>query len=399
VTENPELDVPAAAHSFWMSRSLRFVGGAALAVGLAAGGYGVANATSSGSSTGHKSQPHQPSSSRGNWHRPPGAFGQVASVNGSSSSGACGTAGTAGAFTLTPRKGATVTVNVSSSTSYFEPGSSSSASFADVCVGSTAGAEGKVSSSTVAATKVVILPSGHSRPPGPPGAIGVVASVNGSSSSTACGVAGAAGTFILTTPNKSTVTVDVSTSTKFYDPAVSSPSFANVCVGLAVGAAGKTSSGAIDANLVGVLPAGKGGLPPGVVGKVTAVNGSSTAKTCGTAGASGSFTLSTRHGSPVTVDVTSSTSFIEPGVKSASFADVCVGDFAGATGTKTGSSTVKANLVGVIPPGAHGFPGGKGGWGGHGHHGGPGGWGGQGVLPGGFGAGGWGGPGSTSSLQ
>ena len=48
--------------------------------------------------------------------------GTVASVNGSSATGACGAAATAGLFTLTGRKGATFTVNVTGATTFFEHG-------------------------------------------------------------------------------------------------------------------------------------------------------------------------------------------------------------------------------------------------------------------------------------
>ncbi len=390
---------------FWTSRLARVGGGLSLAAGLAAGGFGVASATESGAQPAHVTSPTS-TSKAGSWHRGgpggsahhgPGSFGQVVSVGGSSKSGTCGSTGTTGTFTLKARNGSTVTVDVSSSTSYTEPGSPK-ASVAQVCVGRTVAVGGKVSSASVTATTVMILSSGRSGEPGGPGgksghgwpggspkagAVGVVASVNGSTDSTACGVAGKAGRFTVKEPGGSTATVDVSTSTTFFAPADSSSSFADVCVGGMVGVAGSSSSSSsssstVQATVVGVLPAAKAGQEPAAIGQVSDVNGSSKSGTCGTAGSSGSFTLKTRSGEQMTVDVTGSTTFVAPGAKSASFAEVCVGDFAGAAGTRaSGSSTIGARTVGVMPasspnkqgsrpgPGGFGFPGGLGGsWGG-----------------------------------
>ncbi|HEV8063236.1 MAG TPA: hypothetical protein VGP46_00330 [Acidimicrobiales bacterium] len=378
-----------ATKSFWTSRTARFVGGGALTLGLAAGGYGVASATDGASSAGstHAGAPS------GQWHASPAAFGQVASVNGKTTKGSCGS-GDTGTFTIHARSGSTVTVAVTKSTKFFEPGSSKG-SFAGVCVGRTAGAQGTLKSGTVTASRVAIFPLGVPRPP-LPGAIGMVTSVDGSSASSACGAAGKAGEFTLKTRGGSTVTVDVSTATKFLAPGKTTPSFADVCVGRAAGAGGSTTAGVIDAKVVGVLPVGIGGFGHGAVGKVASVNGSTKAKTCGKAGASGQFALTTRRGS-VTVDVTSSTKFFDPAAKTASFADVCVGDFAGAAGAIQASShTVTAKVVGVLPPGGHGAPGlGSGGPGGFGFPGGlfPGGT----VFPGGLGHS-WGPTGAKNNL-
>jgi hypothetical protein len=49
----------------------------------------------------------------------------------------------------------------------------------------------------------------------------------------------------------------------------------------------------------------------------------------------------------------SSTNFIEPGTPSASFANVCVGDTAGAVGSSDGSGGINATWVFVAPPGWH----------------------------------------------
>ena len=90
-----------------------------------------------------------------------------------------------------------------------------------------------------------------------------------------------------------------------------------------------------------------------VYGSVTSVNGDPTEGTCGTAGATGSFTLATVVDTTTvdsTVDVDGSTAFTLKGASSASFDSVCVGYKAVATGTGT-DGDVAATLVAVkIPP-------------------------------------------------
>jgi hypothetical protein len=91
-----------------------------------------------------------------------GAFGTVASVNGSSAVNACGTAATAGTLTLTGFDSSTTTVNVDATmTTFIEPGMSAP-TFAEVCVGKLVGALGSVSSGSVSATRVFVAPAGFS---------------------------------------------------------------------------------------------------------------------------------------------------------------------------------------------------------------------------------------------
>ena len=96
---------------------------------------------------------------------------------------------------------------------------------------------------------------GESPPPPVSGAFGTVASVN--SLTSGCGTPGASGTFTLSGLGGRTWTVNVSSppGTTFFDPADSSPSFGDVCVGARVGAVGTTSGGAIDATKVFVARA------------------------------------------------------------------------------------------------------------------------------------------------
>ena len=62
-----------------------------------------------------------------------------------------------GSFTLTTFKGDTITVNVASTTKYFDPGVSSP-TFANVCVGEVVGVGGTVNGTTVTADKVFVAP-------------------------------------------------------------------------------------------------------------------------------------------------------------------------------------------------------------------------------------------------
>jgi hypothetical protein len=90
--------------------------------------------------------------------------------------------------------------------------------------------------------------------------------------------------------------------------------------------------------------------PHAVAGTVSAVNGSSAAGTCGTGGSAGAFTVTTKHQSSDTVDVSTTTAFFERGVTTPSFADVCVGDLAGAIGTLAGTTLDAGDVFVTLPP-------------------------------------------------
>jgi len=99
------------------------------------------------------------------------------------------------------------------------------------------------------------------------------------------------------------------------------------------------------------------GSSPSVNGMVTAVNGDTTVGVCGTAGGTGSFTLTSAGAPDVvrTVDVTGATAFVEKKVAAPTFANVCVGDRAGAIGVQTGF-VVDASAVSVtVPKSTHAF--------------------------------------------
>jgi hypothetical protein len=225
-----------------MSRMATVATMATLVVVVLAGG--VASATTLRAASGHAAV----ESHRGHRHHPspPAVFGVVASVNGTDAAGMCGTAGSAGAFVVSGPRGTSSTVDVSTTTAFVEQGVSAP-TFADVCVGDRTGSIGTVSSGTFTATVVFVAPP---PPPEPRFVSGTVTSVNGTDTAGTCGTAGSTGSFVLNALHTTAVTVDVSTTTTFSEHGVTSPTFANVCVGEHVGAVGIVTSGTMTANAV-----------------------------------------------------------------------------------------------------------------------------------------------------
>ena len=335
-------------------RGVRVTYAAAVALGLAIGGGAIA-----GAATGSTSSTTPPSNSAGGpaghfgfGGTPPAAFGTVASVG-------------VDTFTVTTRDGTKVTVDVNGATTYMDP-SVTTPSFTDVKVGDHVAVFGTDSSNTVTATSVALGgPGGPGGPGGngpggfgahrafggtPPAAFGTVASVG-------------ADTFTLSTIDGTKVTVDVSGTTTYTDPGVTTPSFTDVKVGDHVAVFGSDSSNTVTATKValggpeGDGPGGFGGhrafggTPPAAVGTVASVG-------------TNRFVVTSPDGTKVTVDVGSSTSYMEFGKTSASIADVTVGAHVGVFGTDA-NNTVTATKVGIANPtagqGGPGRPGGP--WG------------------------------------
>ena len=278
-----------------------------------------------------------------------GAFGTVISAGGSGTPGSCGAVGdTTIPFTLTTWRGRTAyAVVLVPTTTFVEPGVTSP-TYADVCVGEMVGATGPVSNDTVHASTVYVAPT-RSRPPRPNGTFGTVASAGGSSAPGSCGTAGDAIPFTMVTWRGATsFTVDLDPATTFSLPGVTTPTYANVCVGELVSVSGAVSDTIISATAVHVLPV----FPPqpqGAFGTVTSAGGSTTAGSCGTAGDTASFTIDTWRGSTsYTIDLSATTTFVEPSVVAPSDADICVGGLAGATGPVT-DDTVAATTVYGLP--------------------------------------------------
>ena len=230
--------------------------------------------------------------------------------------------------------------------------------------GAIAGAATGSASSTTPPSSSAGGPAGHFGFGGtPPAAFGTVASVG-------------ADTFTLTTRDGTKVTVDVSGTTTYVDPGVTTPSFTDVKVGDHVAVFGTDSSNTVTATKVAIGgpdgdgPGGFGGhrafggTPPAAVGTVASVG-------------TNTFVVTSPDGTKVTVDVGSSTSYMEFGKTSASIADVTVGAHVAVFGTNA-NNTVTATKVGIGNPTARpGGPGGSGGpWGPGGNHGpdGMGGW-------------------------
>jgi hypothetical protein len=115
------------------------------------------------------------------------------------------------------------------------------------------------SSGTTLIAVTIDSEQGHSNCQGDSDVAGTVDSVNGNTSAGACGTAGATGTFTMKDEEGATVTVAVTSSTTFEDPADPTPSFADVCVGAQVHAAGTLSSGTLTASIVSVQSSGNGG--------------------------------------------------------------------------------------------------------------------------------------------
>lgn len=295
---------------------------ATAAVAVAALGGGVAWAT-----TVHVQSDHQ-------------ITGTVGSVNDSSVAGTCGAAGEPGDFSLS-QGGTPSTVEVEVPSTTFKDKGVGAPSFANVCVGSQVRALGAASTNdVVTATEVVVIPARAQH------ASGTVASVNGTGTAGACGTTGTAGNFVLTAPRADDI-VDVAVpSTTFKDRGVSTPTFADVCVGAHARVVGTISAdGSVTATEVVVIPP-----RPRVSGIVTAVNGISASGTCGTANEPGAFSLN-QKGTTYTVEVGNPPpSFQEHGMSTPTFADVCVGSRVNAIGTVSSDDEVAATEVVVVPP-------------------------------------------------
>lgn len=264
----------------------------------------------------------------------------VTSVNGSSAVNSCGSAGATGSFTVVGQRLRIVTIDVLSTTT-FSDSADPSPSFADVCVGNHVRITGTNTSGTVSASSVTVLPPNTTHQTN-----GVVTSVNGASAVGSCGVATETGTFTFVGRRLRIVTVDVVSATTFADTAVTTPSFADVCVGSEVEILGTFASEVLTASSVTVQPP----RPDSVSGLVTSVNGSSTSDSCGSSGVAGYFSVAPRRSTAsVTIDVSATTTFTDAADPTPSFADVCVGDNVKALGALSGA-TLTATSVAVTPP-------------------------------------------------
>ena len=180
-------------------------------------------------------------------------FGLITSVNGDATQGACGTADASGSFTVHTVIASTPTdliVYVGGQTAYAQK-HVTGASFANVCVGLQADADGPSADGAVVADLVTV------KVPKPIKVKGSVLSVNGDSTPGVCGVSGTAGSITVLSTNHGvtlTLPVSVSTTTTYADAKDATPSFADVCVGGRVLAIGSSSAGTLSAAAVAAYP-------------------------------------------------------------------------------------------------------------------------------------------------
>jgi len=301
---------------------LRYGGAAALAVAVVVGATGIASAVTSSGSTTVPPNPFRADRTA------PAAFGTVQSVG-------------ANTFTLSTFNGSRLTVDVTGSTTYRD-GVKSTASFADVVVGQHVAVMGSRAGSTLTATKVFIGVSGTGSFGAAPAAFGTVRSVGHD-------------TFTLTTLAGSTITVDVTSSTTYADPKVTTPSFADVTVGQHVAAVGSRNGTTLHATKVLIGGHRRFGLHQGFGGMPAAFG---TVRSVG----NGAFTVTSFGGATLTVDVNGATTYVDPSAASPSFGDVTVGAHVVVAGSRSGS-TVTATRILISGPGAFGRPsfGGEGG--------------------------------------
>ncbi len=167
-------------------------------------------------------------------------------------------------------------------------------------------------------------------------------------------------TFTLTTQDKTTVTVNVGSTTTYRDPSVTSPTLANVTVGEHVAVFGTDTSNVVTATSVAIGdppsggkgapggPGGPGGSPPAAMGTVASVGADT-------------FTLTTQDKTTVTVNVGSTTTYRDPSVTSPTLANVTVGEHVAVFGTDTSNVVTATSVaIGDPPSGGKGGPGGRG---------------------------------------
>ena len=224
-------------------------------------------------------------------------------------------------FSLVTESGMTLDVSVSNATTYVEPGMprGTTLGFDSIAVGDKVQVRGsEVGPGTLDAT-MVKLPRAS--------AFGTVQNVMSNSITLSPGRSTLTSTSI-------TIVANVFGTTVYKDPGVSNPSLSDVKVGdlvLVRGTQAGLVSGAltIDATLVFIPLVSHVGM----VGNLSV----------------GGFTLTSASSTvPVTVDVTSTTRYKVPGVRSASIANLANGDMARVVGNQEGTGTISAILVTVL---------------------------------------------------
>ncbi len=273
---------------------IRLSVGGGLALALVAGGATVAGAAPWGGFGVHRNTPR------------PAVAGTVSTAPTSETSG----------FMLTAWKGTSWTVDTSTTTTYQERGVTS-ATWTNVAVNNQVDVFGMVSAATtVDATNVVIVQR--------PVLSGTVSTAPTSATSG----------FMVTAWKGVTWTVDTSTTTTYEERGVTSATWQNVAMGGQVVVFGtKTGTSTVTATGVAIIQR------PVVMGKVA------TAPTSDTSG----FTIASWKSTTWTVETSTTTTYEERGVTSATWQSVATGDEVIVFGTSTGSDTVTATSVVILP--------------------------------------------------
>ncbi len=146
------------------------------------------------------------------------------------------------------------------------------------------------------------------------------------------------GSFTVLDRSSKSYTVDVTGTTIYREHNASAPGIGDIKVGTFVDVLGSVTGTTVMATAVRIeahephsAPFRPMGALPDAVGKVTSVGTTS-------------FTIEDRTGKSMTVDVTGTTTYEEPGATSPSIGDIKVGDFAAVSGTVTGSTVVATNV-------------------------------------------------------
>jgi hypothetical protein len=216
-------------------------------------------------------------------------------------------------FLIMTLSGTTVTVDVSSTTTYFETGLAA-ATLLDVSQGESVVIFGTGTSPTVTASEVAIHRA-------PFVSAGTVTSTTGLPTS-----------FTITTWNSGTLTVDVSAGT-IYTQFGSTVTIAAITDGARVGVFGTTSGTTATAGEIVIAE-------PKPTGAFVA-----TGTVTGTTGLPGDFTVQTCNGTTITVDLSGSTIYAEYGNTNPTYASVTDGEFVSVFGTESGTTATASEVV------------------------------------------------------
>jgi hypothetical protein len=223
-------------------------------------------------------------------------------------------------FTITTRGGVSETVDVSAATAYYErwlPG----ASLTDVASGELVAVFGSMSGTTVTASAVVIH-RGFRR------GLGIAGVVQGTPGSTAT-------SFTIETRGGGTETVEVTSSTLYFERGTGKVTLASVLSGDIVGVFGSPSGPSTVKALAVILAA----APP-------STGTFATAGTVQTNPSGGDFVIETGDRTQVTVDTTAAaTTFVERGATGVSIDNVKPGEDVAVFGTLSGETVTATQVV------------------------------------------------------